>query len=370
MSSSAPHSPVSGAATVPYAGLQHGFVLADKPPGLGSAGLVGRLKQELSRQQFPVRGRGLRVGHTGTLDRFASGLMVLLVGKGTALADQFLHADKAYLARFSFGRFTDTHDPEGAVVSERDLAAARELVRSGRKRIVQSLQEICDRGRQRPPVYSALKQDGRRFSDRARAGEIRLPDERAITVYDLCLRDMDPEAATVDFEIQVSGGTYIRSLARDLSEALDFPLHLGALRRFRLGEQRIAAEWPGPAGADESRVWAPRFYAEPTDSGAVPVDSEEPGRSAASAAVIQDLRLALADWPRVAVPPEQTAAIQSGRTPELSGVPEESGLDFWLGLADTAEPSARPTDGSASGGLLAWARTVGGGSYRYQRVFV
>ena len=256
--------PSTESSAAPYAGLHHGFVLADKPSGLGSAGLVGRLKKELSRQQFPVRGRRLRVGHTGTLDRFASGLMVLLVGKGTALADQFLHADKAYLARFSLGRFTDTHDPEGAVVAEREPDAARKLLQteSGRERIVQSLQAICDRGRQRPPVYSALKQDGRRFSDRARAGEIRLPEERAITVYDLRLRDVDPRAATIDFEIHVSGGTYIRSLARDLSEALDFPLHLGALRRFRLGEQRIAAEWPDPAGARRSdpRVWSPRFY--------------------------------------------------------------------------------------------------------------
>ena len=89
------------------------------------------------------------------------------------------------------------------------------------------------------------------------------------------------------------------------------------------------------------------------------------------------MRLALADWPRVGVPPERVAAIPSGRTPELPGVPEEGGRDFWLGLTDAvAESSESATSDEllagarASGGLLAWARSAGGGSYRFQRVFV
>ncbi len=300
------------------AAVRNGFVLADKPAGLGSAALVGRLRRELG---------GIRAGHTGTLDRFASGLMLLPVGRATSLAEQFLHADKSYAAVFRFGSFTDTHDPTGKVLAEKDDATVREYLgdESTRDRIGALVRAWRRQNKQTPPLYSALKKDGRRFSDRARCGDDTMPAARNITVYSVENVKINADEGTLAVDLSVSGGTYIRSFARDLSEALDFPLHLAALRRTGLGSHRL----------DDPRLWVP--------------DQNAPE-------IVSPLEI-LPEWPTLSVPPDVAADIVQGRRPALA--PEDlpgEGRDFFF-RDDRGE-------------VLAWCRSMGGGRYEFRRVFV
>ena len=293
----------------------HGFVLADKPAGMPSTALVSRLRKRLS---------GSRVGHTGTLDRFASGLMLLVVGRATALAERFLHADKAYYADFAFGRSTDTHDPTGETLEERPPAAVRDFLESQQERIETAVRGLLQCTSQRPPLFSALKKDGNRFSDRARQGETELPKERAIRVSRAEVLEIDPAAGIVRADLHVRGGPYIRSFARDLGEQLGFPVHLGALRRHSLGRFNI----------EESGLWLP---------------DEEQIRP-----VVLPVAEGLPDWPRVGVPTAAVADVLQGRMPRLEGLPE-AGTDFFLV--------------GPEGETLAWAQSRQQG-FAYRRVFV
>ncbi len=288
-------------------------MLADKPGDLGSAALVGILRRRLNRA---------RVGHTGTLDRFASGLMLLLVGRGASLAEYFLHADKSYRATFAFGRSTDTHDPVGATVAERSPAEIRAFFAERRAELDVALEAIRAATLQIPPLYSALKIEGRRYSDRARAGHTELPPARPVRVYNMQVGEPDLETGTLEVELSVSGGAYIRAFARDLGERLDFPVHLAALRRLAIGEHRL----------DHPDVWRP--------------DAPEPP-------CVRRLQAALPHWPRVVLAdPEGRRALAVGQRPSLPELPGEG--DFFIE--------------DAGGALLAWAR-ASGGEYRYRRVF-
>ncbi|MCR9143337.1 MAG: hypothetical protein NXI24_13880 [bacterium] len=352
-------------------GLFEGFVLADKPRGLGSAALVGRLKHELKRRAAAAGApRKIKVGHTGTLDRFASGLMLLLTGRATALADQFLHADKAYVGRFQFGAFTDTHDSQGEIIESVTPAEAQRFLKSEGARIRRTILALAEVTRQQPPLYSALKQDGRRFSDRARSGETELPAERDIRVYDVDLKLWHAEAAAVDIDLHVSGGTYIRAFARDLSRELDFPIHLAELRRYRLGrhvlpntdadrsalppERLISGQGDTPAG--EGRVWRPVFLENPG-----PEKTRDTSQVEEASCVIRDVRGALPEWPRLAVAPGEAPNIIQGRTVSSADLPAEPGTDFFIEVAAAAAGDA--------GRLLAWGRTIRPGAYKYMRVF-
>lgn len=289
-------------------------VLADKPEGLGSAALVARLRKELD---------GVRVGHAGTLDRFATGLMLLLVGQGTALADVLLHQDKTYLATFVFGRATDTHDPTGETVDLRTADEARIFMEENRDRIAAELARIEASREQTPPAFSALKQAGKRFSDLARSGAAVLPKSRPVRIYSLETTDFDPASAQLIARIDVSSGTYIRSIARDLGAGLDFPVHLGALRRTRIG----------PLSLEHPRLWRP-----------------EEGAGPQALSPLQ----ALPDWRRQPVQEADFEAIGNGQRIEIELRPGP-GEDFFL-----IGPDERP---------LAWCRGDGQGSYSYRRVF-
>ena len=291
-----------------------GIVAAHKPSGEGSTALVSRLRRELGEK---------RIGHTGTLDRFASGLMLLVVGKATVFADRFLKQDKSYLASFRLGEFTDTHDPEGEVLRSRTPAETRQFMEEHKSRILDTITAFQAETIQTPPLYSALKKQGKRYSDLARGGITDLPAPRSIKVHELEIRDFLPEEGLVRVYISVSSGTYIRSFARDLSEKLDFPGHLGALERLSVGEFRL----------DQPGVW-------------IPEDPQHPPR-------VQDIRQALPDWPRIELEPHNIPGIQNGiRVPFRHNLAD--GVDFFI-----CEPGGR---------LLAWARSEKD-SYRYKRVF-
>ena len=300
--------------------MRNGIVLADKPPGMGSTHLVGALRHRLRETHGKVR-----VGHTGTLDRFASGLMLLPVGRATALAEVFLHADKRYEAWFSFGRFTDTHDPTGETLRSVSDEEARSFMAANKDRIAEELLRFSLVSRQRPPAFSALKTDGERYSDRARrTGVAEMPRERSVRIFDISVDAFDEETARVRVSLSVSGGTYVRAIARDLSELLEFPLHLSELRRTCIGAITLETPdiWKAPDG---------------------------PFR-------ILGLPEALPAWPCLEVEASQTASIQQGRKVSLRGSVPDPGRDFFL---------IRGSDGEA----LAWAKSQVGG-YSYQRVFV
>lgn len=221
-----------------------GLLLVDKPAGPTSHDIVAR-----SRRALGVR----RIGHTGTLDPFATGLLVLCVGQATRLSEYLTGLDKSYVATALLGQSTDTDDLEGEVIriSEQwhDLTPAR---------IETALNEFIGDIEQVPPAYSAKKVDGERMHRRARRGETVALAPCPVTVYDA--RVLSVELPRVQFLVRCSSGTYVRAIARDLGEALGCGAHLVELRRTRVGEMDVSTSVSGDALHDEKLVvqaWLP-----------------------------------------------------------------------------------------------------------------
>ena len=195
----------------------------DKPRGLSSHDVVNRVRRILGER---------RVGHAGTLDPDASGVLVVGVGQATRLMGMLTLDDKRYEARIAFGAETTTDDAEGEVVRRAEVPErlGDEAVASV---VVQSLKGTFD---QVPPAYSAISVDGRRAYDRARAGESVELAPRNVTVYDAQLIGVDASDGLVwDCDLHVSKGTYVRSIARDLGRSLNTAAHLCGLRRTSSG---------------------------------------------------------------------------------------------------------------------------------------
>lgn len=196
----------------------HGILLLDKPVGITSNAALGRAKKIL----------GIRkAGHTGALDPLASGLLPMCFGEATKVSAWLLNADKSYLAEILLGKITASGDAEGAITGQApvpDLAAA-------------DVEEILDgfRGEieQIPPMYSALKQGGRRLHELARRGIEVERKPRRVIVHELKLHSLDLPCMLI--EVRCSKGTYIRSLAMDIGSKLGCGAHLTALRRTSAG---------------------------------------------------------------------------------------------------------------------------------------
>ncbi len=212
----------------------HGLLIVDKPEGPTSHDIVGRARRLLGTR---------RVGHAGTLDPMATGVLVLLVGEATKLSDLATAADKAYRARVSFGRATDSHDAAGATTSQSDVRLS-DLAEA-------ALQAALEAERQRtlqvPPAVSAIKLHGQRAYALARAGAAPELAPRAVRVHELRLLDRDERELSL--ELRVSKGYYVRSLARDLGVTLGVPTHLSQLRRTASGPFTLAdaCPWPPPS---------------------------------------------------------------------------------------------------------------------------
>lgn len=192
-------------------------ILADKEEGITSFSLIKRI----GREQY----KGEKIGHAGTLDKFASGLMIVLVGGATKLSPLFTSFDKEYIASIRFGMETDTLDPEGKTVREAPLPEEKD--------IISVLDQFRGKIRQVPPQYSAIHVDGKRAYREARAGnEIEMP-EREVEVSSLELLSFDGTEAVI--RASVSKGTYIRSLGRDIARAAGSAGYLTKLRRLRVG---------------------------------------------------------------------------------------------------------------------------------------
>jgi len=191
---------------------QSGLILLNKKPGVTSFEALGEIKRAL--------GTG-KVGHTGTLDKFAQGLLVVLTGRALRLTPYFSHCDKKYRGRILFGAETDTLDPEGNVIAEAELPS--------RERAEQAIKTFKGKIMQKPPVFSAIHINGQRASKLARSGDVPEMKERPVTIYDLKLEEWQPPFA--DIFVHCSSGTYIRSLARDIALAAGSRAHLSSLTR-------------------------------------------------------------------------------------------------------------------------------------------
>lgn len=218
----------------------------DKPLGLSSHDVVNRVRRILGER---------RVGHAGTLDPDASGVLVVGVGLATRLLGMLTLDDKRYDARIVFGSETTTDDAEGDVIRTADVPE-RLREEAVAKVVVQSLVGTFE---QVPPAFSAISVDGRRAYDRARSGEVVELPARSVTVYEAQLRSVQSdEPLTWDCTFHVSKGTYIRSIARDLGRSMGTAAHLCGLRRTASGPIDIsqcltleALEELGPAHVAE-----------------------------------------------------------------------------------------------------------------------
>ncbi|MGC6399952.1 tRNA pseudouridine(55) synthase TruB [Sphingomonas sp. FW199] len=204
----------------------HGWIILDKPLGLGSTQGVSAVKRALR-----AAGHGkAKVGHGGTLDPLATGVLPIAIGEATKLAGRMLDSDKVYAFTIRFGEQTDTLDAEGAVIAASDKRPTRAEVDAVLPRFTGPIDQV-------PPAYSALKVDGERAYDRARAGEDVVLASRRVTIHALTLKPGPGDGPLDDATLSahVSKGTYIRSLARDIALALGTVGHVTMLRRTRAG---------------------------------------------------------------------------------------------------------------------------------------
>ncbi|HEU0285382.1 MAG TPA: tRNA pseudouridine(55) synthase TruB, partial [Sphingomicrobium sp.] len=200
----------------------NGWIVLDKPVGLGSTQAVSKVKRALREAGEPKT----KVGHGGTLDPLASGVLPIAIGEATKLCGRMLDASKSYEFTVRFGEETDTLDREGQVIATSEVRPTRDQIEDVLAFFTGEIEQV-------PPAYSALKVEGKAAYARARAGEEVALKPRKVTIFELLLHDTTPDSAT--FHAGVSKGTYIRSLARDIAKALNSVGHVTMLRRTRAG---------------------------------------------------------------------------------------------------------------------------------------
>ncbi len=198
-----------------------GILNINKPRGLTSHDVVDRVRR-LARQR--------RVGHAGTLDPLATGVLLVCLGSATRLAEFLMDSPKHYRAHVRLGITTDTYDAEGAIVSQRPVEVGREEIERALERFRGPILQV-------PPMFSALKRDGRPLYRLARRGEAVERTPRPVEIYRLDVVDWSPPDLVL--EVLCSPGTYIRSLAHDLGEALGCGAYLAGLTRLASGDFRL-----------------------------------------------------------------------------------------------------------------------------------
>ncbi|MBD2841192.1 tRNA pseudouridine(55) synthase TruB [Erythrobacter rubeus] len=266
----------------------HGWIILDKPRGLGSTQAVAAVKRNLREGGYAKT----KVGHGGTLDPLAEGVLPIALGEATKLAGRMLDASKIYEFTIRFGEETDTLDTEGEVVERSEERPSLPEVEAVLPQFTGPIEQV-------PPAYSALKVDGKRAYDRARAGEAVALKKRSVTIHSLevCVDAHMPEEIT--FTAHVSKGTYIRSLARDIARALGTCGHVTYLRRIKAG----------PFLQDQ----------------AISLDNlNEIGSGAPLKDLLLPLEAGLDDIPALILDQTSAQAVRQGRV--LSELPQPSGL--------------------------------------------
>jgi tRNA pseudouridine55 synthase len=195
-----------------------GFLLVDKPTGISSFGVVSKVRWTIK----DATGQKIKIGHTGTLDPMASGLMILVLGSYTKLAGQFSKLDKVYEAELELGAISSTGDKEGEITPKSDRKPSRQQIDEAIKPFIGDIMQI-------PPIHSAIKVGGRRAYKLARAGkEVKL-EARPVRIFSI--DEINYEYPKLSFRTHVGSGTYIRSLASDIGEGLGTGAYLSKLRR-------------------------------------------------------------------------------------------------------------------------------------------
>ena len=295
--------------------MLHGWIILDKPLGLGSTQAVGAVKRALREAGEPKT----KVGHGGTLDPLATGVLPIAIGEATKLAGRMLDATKAYDFTIRFGVQTDTLDAEGVEVASSNVRPTLTQVEATLRCFTGPIEQV-------PPAYSALKIDGKPAYARARAGEQIEMKLRTVTIHSLSLRHPElvsgsippPEASPqleewmleevqhdgldeITLSATVSKGTYIRSLARDIAHALGTVGHVTMLRRSKAG----------PFTLDQ----------------AISLDFlHEAAKARQLTRTVMPLEAALDDIPALPVTPDQARLLRQGQ--RLAGFPETPGLQL------------------------------------------
>ena len=202
----------------------YGFILVNKPVGITSFKLVYIIKKKLNVK---------KVGHCGTLDPLASGLMIVLVGKYTKLQEKFMKQDKVYLATIKLGIKTDSGDLEGKLISQSDYSHIKEFD------IKNALNSFIGKISQIPPMYSALKVNGKKLYELARKGITIERKPREITIYNIDFLDFKKD--TFSIRIKCSSGTYIRTLVEDIGKKINTDTVLINLVREEIGNYKISS---------------------------------------------------------------------------------------------------------------------------------
>lgn len=273
-------------------------VLVDKPAGCTSFDVVRQVKRNVS----------VKVGHAGTLDPFATGLLLILVGQATRISSLLMELPKEYAVRVQFGASSSTGDPDGVITQTGGAVQAGDVVRA--------LDGFRGLITQKVPMTSAVKVAGERLYKKAHRGEEVDTPERQVMVYDVGLVDFDSKTQTADILARVGRGTYMRRLAQDLGEALGVSAYASKLRRTRAGGLSV--------------------------DDATPPEAVEPARLRGTDAGCLALSAALTFLPRVLVTGAE--AIKAANGGEVSGGPEcrfvvrsEAGvLGVWAGAAGAA----------------------------------
>lgn len=292
--------------------MVNGWIILDKPLGLGSTQGVAAVKRNLRQAGFGK----VKVGHGGTLDPLATGVLPIGIGEATKLCGRMLDASKVYSFTIGFGVETDTLDLEGKVIAESDICPALNDLQATLASFTGPIAQV-------PPAYSALMIDGTRAYDLARAGQEFEIKSRAVTIYTLTLDATEGEAQALQsatLTAHVSKGTYIRSLARDIARALGTVGHVTMLRRLRAGPFDLAQ--------------------------AISLDKlNAVGQGAALEHILLPLEAGLVDIPALNLDPEQARAVRQGRV--LTGLPFDDGL-YWGRLGTLPVALVELLDGSLS----------------------
>jgi tRNA pseudouridine55 synthase len=287
----------------------HGWIILDKPLGLGSTQGVSAVKRALRQGGYGK----WKVGHGGTLDPLATGVLPIAVGEATKLAGRMLDSDKVYDFTIRFGEQTDTLDAEGKGVATSDVRPTRAALAAVLPRFTGPIEQV-------PPAYSALKVDGERAYDLARAGAEVVLATRAVTIHALTIAAL-AETSTLEevtLTAHVSKGTYIRSLARDIALALGTVGYVTMLRRTKAGPFDL--------------------------SQAISLDNlDQHAMARTLEQILLPLRAGLDDIPALSLTPDQAGALRQGRV--LAGIAAVDGLHFAL-LGDTPVALVEVSDGN------------------------
>lgn len=203
----------------------NGILIINKEKGCTSHDIVYKVKKIFNE----------KVGHTGTLDPLAEGVLPILIGKGTLCSKYLINHDKKYVVNLALGQKTETADLEGKIIEEKNIPN-KSLTQS---KIEKVLKSFIGKQQQMPPIYSAIKVNGKKLYEYARKGQNVEIKPREIEIYDIKLMNIDAQKKQIQFEVFCGKGTYIRSLCEDIAEKLETVGYMESLKRIQVGDFKI-----------------------------------------------------------------------------------------------------------------------------------